>query len=194
MEFGAMGANFRNGVSKHCNSSIPFYADFSRRDNHISLGAPVFDNIAQNGHILLAISGNFFLLAGPPPSYGLDAIAAFSRAKSVLRKLVQLHAMSELLVQIFEHIEGAFAGGCYWGVATQDFEVKTIAIECDHACEIFEFGDQFQCVILKPMPKAGVLIPSDRDRETKRANIAPAAIHFVRQADRFDIQVNFPIE
>ena len=181
-------------MSKHCDSSVPFYADFSRGDNHISLGAPVFDNIAQNRHILLAISGNFFLLAGPPPRYGLDAIAAFSRAKSILRELVQLHAMSELLVQIFEHIEGAFAGSCNWGVAAQYFEVKTIAVECNYAREIFKFGDQLQRVVLKPVPEAVVLIPSYRDRETKRANIAPAAIHFMRQADRLDIQVNFPIE
>ena len=181
-------------MSKRRDSSIPFYADLSRGDNHIALGAPVFDDVAQNRHILLAISGNFFLLAGSPPRYGLDAIAAFSRAKSVLRELIQLHAMSELLVQIFENIEGAFAGSCKWGVSTQDFEVKTIAVEGNHACEIFEFGDQLQRVVLKPVPEAGVLIPSYGDREPKRADIAPAAIHFVRQADRLDIQVNLPIE
>ena len=71
----------------------------------------MFDNIAQYRYVLLAVSGNFLLLPSSPPLHGLDAIAAFSSAKSVLRKLVQLHAMPELLVQIFENIERAAARG-----------------------------------------------------------------------------------
>src|SRR4029077_15609963 len=105
-----------------------------------------------------------------------------------------LHAMSEEFVQVLEHIERALASVCNRGIAAQNLEIKTIAVERDYARVIFEFGNQLQRVILEPVPECVVLVPGDCNCETKRPNIVPAAIYFVRQADRFDIQINFAIE
>jgi hypothetical protein len=60
--------------------------------------------------------------------------------------------------------------------------------------EAFEFPNQAQGVGLEPAAEAVLFIPRHRHGQAKRADISPAAFDFVRQPQRFNIQINFAIE
>jgi hypothetical protein len=49
-------------------------------------------------------------------------------------------------------------------------------------------------MFLEPAAKAIVLVPRDRNGQSEAGYIAPAAGDFVRQAQRFNVEIDFAIE
>jgi hypothetical protein len=138
----------------------------------------MFDDIAQNGDVLFAILRHASLLARTSPFYRLQSIAAFRRAQRFFRELIELHAMPELFVQQSVNIERDPSQAVNGSVSAQNFQIKTVAIVGDDVCELLEFGDERERVVLKPAAKSLLLIPGNRHGQPERANVRPTAIHF----------------
>jgi hypothetical protein len=160
----------------------------------VTFGAGVRDDIAQDGDILLAIRSHAIALAGSPPFNGLQTVARFGRAERVLGQLVELDAMSELLVQQFVDIEGKLAQAIDGRVGAQNFEIEAIAVERNDAGEVFELGDQGAGVRLEPAAKSMLAVPGDGNGQAESADVAPAALDLMRKAKRFNVEINFAIE
>ncbi len=60
--------------------------------------------------------------------------------------------------------------------------------------EGLKLSNEFFRVRLKPAPELVLFVPRDRDGHAKSGDIRPPALYFVRQAQRFNVQVDFAIE
>jgi hypothetical protein len=97
----------------------------------------VFDQIAQDGHILFAGFGDAILVTVAPPLNGLDAVTLFRRAQRIFCKLVEFYSMPEQLVKIGVHVKRALAQALDRRVLAQNLEIEAIAIERDDVREAF---------------------------------------------------------
>jgi len=154
----------------------------------------VQDDIAQDCDVLFAVRGDTISLARAPPAYGLDPIAAFRGAQRVFGELVQFHAMAQQFVQLFVHIEGAPAQSLDRGIRAEYLEIKPVAVEGDDVREGFKLRYEVLCVRLKPAPEIILLVPGYGDGDAESGDVRPAPLDFVRQAQRFNVQVDFAIK
>jgi hypothetical protein len=166
----------------------------ARRNDDVSLLAAVFDDVAQDGDVLLAIGSNAILFPGAPPRYRLQAIAALGGFERFFRELIELDAVAEQLVQVLVHVEGTLAHSFYGRVRAKHFDVEPVAVERNDVRELFELGHELFRIRFEPAAEAVVLVPRYRDGESERGDVPPAALDFVREPQRFDIQINLPIE
>ena len=154
----------------------------------------MFDHIAKNGDILLAIFRDAIFLSGAPPFDGLQTVAAFGGAERIFGELIEFYAMAELLVENFVDVERAFAHAIDRAVSAENFEIEAIAVEGDDVSERFELVDELQRVVLEPATKLIFFVPGDGDGDAERADISPAALDFVGKLEGLDVEINFAIE
>src|SRR5579872_4919825 len=79
-------------------------------------------------------------------------------------------------------------------VGAENFEVEAIAVEGDDVRVRLELADERFGILLEPAAELVIFVPGDGDGHAESPNIAPAALDFVREAERFDIQINFAIK
>jgi hypothetical protein len=60
--------------------------------------------------------------------------------------------------------------------------------------ERFKLSDEFFRVRLKPAPESVLFVPRDGDGYAESGDVRPPALYFVRQAQRFNVQIDFAIE
>jgi len=154
----------------------------------------VLDDVTQDGHVLLAVGCDAFLIASAPPLNSLNAISTLRGAQRVLRELVELHAMAELLVKFFVDVKRSQPEFLDRRVGAQNFEIEAVAIERDDVRETFKLGDELPGVSFEPAAEARFLVPRDGDGQPEARNISPAAWHLVRKAESFNVQIDFAIE
>lgn len=154
----------------------------------------MLDEIAQDRHVLLAVSGNPVFLTCPPPGDGLQAVAAFGGAERFLGELVELHAVPELPVQLFQHVKRALAKDINWRVLAKNLEVETVAVKRYDAREAFEFRDETRGVVLEPAAEALIFVPRYSHGQPKGRHVLPATLDFVGKPQRFYVKIDFAIE
>ena len=154
----------------------------------------MLNQVAQDRHVLLAVRSDALLFAGSPPRNGLHAITALGGAQGVFGQLIEFHAMSELFVKVFEHVERTIAERVDRRILAENFQIEPVSVERDDAREGLELGDEICSVRLKPSTETFVPVPGDGNGEPKARNVGPPAFHFVREAQRFYIEVDFVIE
>ncbi len=173
---------------------IPLHGNLPRFHDHVSFRAPVLDDIAQDRDVLLAVGGDSVPLASAPPPDGFDSVAALGGSEGIFGELVKFDSMPENSMQLLVYVERALAQSIHRRIGTKHFQIEAVAVKCDDVRESFEFGDEFLCVLLKPAPKIILFVPRDGDGHSESGDVRPAALHFVRQAQRFDVQIDFAIE
>ena len=181
-----------NSVGSRC--LIPLHGNLARLHDHVSFGAAVLDNVAQDRDVLLAVGCDAVPLARTPPSYGLDSVAALRGAESVFGELVEFYAMPEKLVEFLVYIEGAPAQSIHRSVRAKYFYIEAIAVERDNMREGFELRDEIFRVLLEPAPEVILFVPGYGDGHAEPGDVRPSALYFVRQAQGFNVQVDFAIE
>ena len=102
--------------------------------------------------------------------------------------------MSQESVQFFVHVEGTSAQSIDRGIGPKHLEIEPVAVEGDDVREGFKLRDEILCVRLKPAPEIVLFVPGYGDRYAESGDIRPAALDFVRQAQCFNIQVDFAIK
>lgn len=175
-------------------SLIPLHGHLTRFHDHIALRAAVLDHIAQDRDVLFAIGCDTVPFSGAPPSYGLDPVAALGGAKSVFRELVEFYPMAEEFMQFFVDVEGTPAQPVHRRIGAEHFDIKPVAIERDDMCEGLKLRNEFLHVRLKPAPELILLIPCDSDGYAEPGDVRPSTLYFVRQTQRFNVQIDFAIE
>jgi hypothetical protein len=173
---------------------IPLHGNLARFYDHISLRAPVLNNIAQDCDVLFAVGGDTVLLSRTPPSHSFDSVAAFCGTEGVFGELVKFDSMPEELMQLFVYVERALAQSVHRSVGAEHFEIEPVTVEGDDVREGFEFRDEVLCILLEPAPEAILFIPRNGDGYSESGDIRPAALHFVREAQRFNVEVDFAIK
>ena len=154
----------------------------------------MLNQVAENRHVLLAVGSNAFLFAGSPPRHGLDAVTTLRGAQSVFGKLIEFHPMPELLIEFFEDVERSRAECVNRRILAENFQIKPVSIESDDARERLEFDDETRSVSLKPAAESLIFVPGDGNGEPKAGNVGPSALHLMREAQRFNVQIDFAIE
>lgn len=188
------GAFFNFARFRFTIALIPADRHTLTRNNYVSLCTPVFDHVSKDGHVLLAIFRHFFPFASAPPFDRLNTVAGFRGAESVFRQLIELHAMSQLLVQHLVDIEGAVFQFVDWDVGAENFKIEAVSIEGDYVSKRFQFAHQFLRVRFIPAAEGVLFVPSNCDSQAETTDVSPSAGHFVRKPKRFDIQIDFPIK
>src|ERR1700690_4110786 len=102
--------------------------------------------------------------------------------------------MPKLLVQNFVHIKRELPDRINHRIAAQHFKIKAVPVEGNDARKRTQLIDEFLDVVLEPAPKLIVLIPSNRHRNAKLANVPPSAVNFMRKPQRLNVEINFPSE
>src|SRR5271154_4077798 len=182
------------GISLAGDTLFPLHRHLPRRHDHVSLGPPVLDDVAQDRHVLLAVGRDAVLISRAPPPHRFNPVAAFRCAKRVLGKLVELHAMPEEFMQLFVHIEGALAQPVNRRIGAKYFKIETVAVKSNYVRESLQLRNQFFRVRLEPAPKFIFLVPGHGDGHPESRNVRPAALDLVRQSQRFDVEKDFAIE
>jgi hypothetical protein len=91
-------------------------------------------------------------------------------------------------------VEGEPAEAVHGGVGAEDLEIEAVAVEGDDAREGFELGDEPGGVLLEPAAELVLGVPRDGDGEAEGADVAPASLDLVGEAQRLNIQIDFAIE
>jgi hypothetical protein len=152
------------------------------------------DDVTKDGHVLLAVGCDSVFLSRTPPAHGFDSIAALRRAESVFGELIELYAVAEEFVQLFVDIQRSPAQAVHRRISAKNFEIKTIPVESDDVSEGLQLGDQLFRVRLEPAAEVILFVPRNGDRHTESRDIRPATWDLVRQAQRFNIEVDLAIE
>jgi len=79
-------------------------------------------------------------------------------------------------------------------ISAENFKIEAVPIESNHVREGLELSHQFLSVFFKPPPEGAVFVPRDCNSYSERADVGPAAVHLVRQPQRFNVQVYLAIE
>ena len=154
----------------------------------------MFDDIAQNRHVLLAIFRDAIFLARAPPFHSFEPVSALRSSQRVLGELIELHAMPQLLVQQFVNVHRPPAHTLDGCVGAQHLNIKPITVKRNHMRKLFQLRNQLQRILFIPSSERILLIPSDGYRQSKRADVPPSAIYFTRNPQRLNIQIDFAIE
>src|SRR6202035_2892863 len=107
------------------------------------------------------------------------------------REVVQLNAVSQAAVQVHQQVKRFAAQMFHRLVGAQNFKIEAVAVKGDDAIELPEFGNQSLGIRLKPAPELVLCVPRDGDRDAEARDTRPAALDFMRQAERFNIKENF---